>query len=168
MKNPLIWIVALVILLGLGWYFFMQPGASLPAGEEAGQPTDEELGLVADDFPEPVANDPEVTGVTDAVSAFTVRYTDNGFSPETMTVPVGTTVTWINQSSGEMWVGSDEHPSHTNYSGTSRSEHCPDTDNSNFDQCARGNTFSFTFTKAGSWDYHNHVGSEDRGTIIVE
>lgn len=152
MKNPLLWIVLVILTFGLGWYFFMQTPAQAPA---------------------PVGNEPQVTGEEvpdegESVSAFTVRYTDNGFSPESMTVPVGTTVTWINQSSGEMWVGSDEHPSHTNYSGTSRSEHCPDTDNSNFDQCARGNTFSFTFTKAGSWDYHNHVGSEDRGTIVVE
>ena len=154
MRNPVLWIVIVLVIIGIGWYFFANqtPAPQAPTGANGGS---ENVGETPD------------TG--DSVSAFTVRYTDQGFSPASMTVPVGTTVTWVNQSSGsEMWVAADEHPSHTSYAGTSRSEHCPDTTNTAFDQCARGNTFSFTFTKAGTWDYHNHVGSEDRGTIIVE
>src|SRR3989344_267954 len=46
----------------------------------------------------------------------TVIYTDQGFSPLSVTVPLGTTVTFVNQSGGSMWVASAMHPTHVVYS----------------------------------------------------
>ncbi len=105
-------------------------------------------------------------GVTVGVSNVTVTYTDTGFTPSTITVKQGTKVTFVNNSSKNMWVGVDEHPTHTQYAGTSRQEHCPDTAGTAFDQCAVGKTYTFTFNKVGTWEYHNHVGS-GTGKIVV-
>lgn len=102
-----------------------------------------------------------------------VTYTDAGFSPASLTVSQGTTVTWINKSSQPLWVASDNHPTHTVYDGTDTSKHCvagaPAADTV-FDECtqvASGGSYSFTFVKTGTWSYHNHVHSSDQGTIVV-
>lgn len=100
-----------------------------------------------------------------------VVYTDAGFSPAELTIKVGDTVTFVNQSSGGMWVGSAMHPSHTVYSGTTLQQHCPDPANTSFDECQSdgpGTLWSFAFTKVGTWGYHNHVNAKHFGKIIVE
>ena len=85
-----------------------------------------------------------------------VTFTDNGFSPSPLTVAVGTTVTFVNESSKGMWVASAVHPTHKVLPG--------------FDQLkstARGGMYEYTFTKVGTWNYHNHVAPQDTGSVIV-
>lgn len=96
----------------------------------------------------------------------TVTYTGSGFQPATITVKEGDTVRWVAES-GSMWVASDQHPKHTEYDGTSRSQHCSSNADA-FDQCQRGQSFSFTFDKTGSWSYHNHFNQVQTGTVVVE
>ena len=101
----------------------------------------------------------------------TVTYTDSGYSPKSVTIKVGDSVTFANNSLRNMWTASGVHPTHTAYSGTSLSQHCPDTAEVAFDQCkgeASGVSWTFTFTKAGTWGYHNHSRSSDTGTVIVQ
>lgn len=98
----------------------------------------------------------------------TVIYTENGFDPETITITQGETVRFVNESDNQMWVASDEHPTHTQYAGTTLSEHCKANTNTGFDQCGDGDTFTFTFDKSGTWNYHNHLFSTDQGSVIVE
>ncbi len=100
--------------------------------------------------------------------AITITYTDAGFAPGVVTIDKGTTVTFVNKSSGQMWVGSDPHPIHTDFSGTTTKNHCPDVTATAFDQCGTGTSFSFTFDKIGSWKYHNHVSASKVGVIIVK
>ncbi len=98
-----------------------------------------------------------------------VTYTSDGFSPSTITIKQGETVTW--ESKGpDMWVGSNEHPTHTNYAGTSRSEHCADdsTAATRFDSCADVDEYEFTFNKTGEWGYHNHLLTGHTGTVVVK
>ncbi len=97
-----------------------------------------------------------------------IAYSDSGFSPSMVTIKSGDTVTFVNQSGEDMWVGADEHPTHTQYSGTKLREHCPDTAGVAFDQCSRGKEYSFTFNKVGSWSYHNHSNASMEGKVIVE
>lgn len=97
-----------------------------------------------------------------------VMYTEDGFSPQRIEIGVGDTVTW--QSDGTpMWVASANHPTHTVYADTSRSEHCDDTDaaGTRFDQCESSDTYSFTFEKPGEWAYHNHVDAGHTGVVVV-
>jgi plastocyanin len=78
------------------------------------------------------------------------------FSPATLTVKKGTTVTWTNSGSAKVWVASDPHPVHTGYAGLdSRTD------------LGAGESFSFTFDKVGSWGYHNHLNSTVKGTVVV-
>lgn len=102
---------------------------------------------------------------------YDIIYTNSGYSPKTLTIKLGDTVTWKNESSHGMWTSSAIHPTHIIYSGTSLDEHCPDTQNNSFDECQSdksGTSWSFTFDKKGIWKYHNHVLASDFGTIIVE
>jgi plastocyanin len=99
----------------------------------------------------------------------TVIYSASGFSPASVTIKKGGTVTFINQGGGPMSVASNQHPSHSVYDGTSRAQHCAVgyTGAAPFDQCSVGTSFSFTFTKVGVWGYHNHMGTQDTGTVTV-
>lgn len=100
----------------------------------------------------------------------TVTLTNSGFQPSTITIQQGETVTWINNGSTAMWVGSDRHPRHTEYSGSSVAQHCQggDQNSAAFDQCSAGEEFSFKFEKTGEWSYHNHRAPSQTGIVVVE
>jgi plastocyanin len=158
MNKTTPWIVGVVVValiaLGAWWYMGKDSGTAVtPEGTVAGE---------TERFP-----DGSKDGAAEEVTSVTIGYTSAGFSPKTVTVQKGTKVTFVNQGTGEMWVASDEHPSHTQYSGTSRENHCPDPGGVAFDQCAVGTTFSFVFAKTGSFEYHNHRESDHKGTIVV-
>lgn len=97
----------------------------------------------------------------------TIYLTDSGFQPENLAIEQGETVTWINNASSSMWVASDQHPTHTEYSGTSVAEHCNGGGES-FDQCSTSDKYSFTFDQQGEWGYHNHEPFVSGGQIVVE
>lgn len=152
-------IVVLVIIIVGGWFLFRGTPAQAPTTEV---PVTNQMPVVGSTTPEMI--------VENVAPATTVTYTDQGFSPKEVSIAQGTTVTFVNQSSGKMWVASAKHPDHTVYSGTSLSQHCPDTTNAAFDECAGeepGATFSFTFGKAGTWKYHDHLNSKMFGSIVV-
>ncbi len=99
------------------------------------------------------------------ISAHVVTYTDSGFSPKSLTIKKGETVTWINQSSESLWVASNPHPTHSGYPTKGG---CI---SSTFDSCkpiTKGESWSFTFDIVGTWGYHNHLNPSSRGTIIVQ
>ncbi|MEK7515934.1 MAG: hypothetical protein AAB555_03375, partial [Patescibacteria group bacterium] len=121
-RNPITIIIVLVLVIFGGWFFLSgnMAGAPFPVATNqtpvVGSPTPEMI----------VENEnPDVT----------VVYSDAGFSPKSVTVSVGTKVIFVNRSSGKMWVASAMHPAHAEYSGTSLSQHCPDTMSSAFDEC---------------------------------
>ena len=70
-----------------------------------------------------------------------------------------------------MWVASNPHPTHTGYDSTSRDTHCAAgyTGPIPFDECAAisSGSYSFTFTKTGSFGYHNHSDHAMIGTVVV-
>lgn len=149
--KPFIALIVLVLLVVAGYFAFTYRAAA---------PVDENTPMPA-----------VTTDETSAVAA-TITYTDTGFSPENITVSVGDTVRFVNNSSHGMWVGSDDHPTHTHYDGTSTREHCADgaATTDTFDQCTSspsGTTWEYTFTKAGTWGYHNHSRSGNTGTVTV-
>ena len=100
----------------------------------------------------------------------TVTFTGSGFQPADVTIEQGETVNFVNEGDTTMWIGSDRHPTHTNYAGTNVREHCQNGDQTSaaFDQCSTGDRFSFTFEKTGEWSYHNHQPFVQGGTISVE
>lgn len=86
-----------------------------------------------------------------------VKYTDSGFNPSQVTISINQTVTFINESSNQMWVASAFHPTHQELPG--------------FDQLketGNGGTYQYTFTKVGEWKYHNHLNPKHFGAVIAE
>lgn len=97
------------------------------------------------------------SGISEVSEGTTIRYSSSGFTPSTITVDVGTTVTFINDSSKSMRVASSVHPTHKDLPG--------------FDQLkgsGKGTSYTYTFNKAGEWSYHNHLSSGHQGKVIVK
>ncbi|HEU5441896.1 MAG TPA: plastocyanin/azurin family copper-binding protein [Ktedonobacterales bacterium] len=72
------------------------------------------------------------------------------FSPNSKSVKVGTTVTWTNNSAAPHTVTSDGGPA--SFDGNVGSD---------------GGTFSFTFTKAGTYTYHCNIHPYMKASITV-
>lgn len=92
-----------------------------------------------------------------AKNQVTIEYDEDGFEPKSVTVKSGTSVIWKNDADNSVWVASAPHPAHTDYPG--------------FDQLkgvGKGESYTFTFTKVGKWNYHNHLKPGDWGTVVVE
>ena len=112
-----------------------------------------------------VINNPENTGNV-------IEITSSGFTPSTLTISKGDTVTWINKDTEEHWPASALHPTHTVYPGSDIKK-CGTAEQGNiFDACdpglAPGESFSFTFNEVGTWSYHDHLIGGLFGKIIVE
>lgn len=94
---------------------------------------------------------------TELPATLTVTYTDSGFSPQTINISTGDTVIFVNNSTHPMWVASNPHPIHTDYSAfDARKGYAP------------GTSYSFTFTEAGNHGYHDHLHPSMTGTVIAQ
>lgn len=159
-KNVLIAILV-IALIAVGAYAFSTNRVAAPSNEVAVKEVGAESTGSAVDNEE------------DGGPAFKViTLTENGFFPASVSVARGETVRFINDSSRGMWVGTDEHPTHTEYDGTSTREHCVNGMNTgtSFDQCAsvaKGEFWDYTFEKTGTFGFHNHVGASNTGTVVV-
>src|SRR3989338_7134074 len=109
----------------------------------------------------PAANVPATAPLGNAV-----EMTADAFTPNTLTINAGDTVTWTNKDTNAHWPASAMHPTHEVY---------PETGGcigSTFDACkeiAPGESWSFTFNQAGSWKYHDHLNpAGPKGTIVVQ
>jgi plastocyanin len=97
-----------------------------------------------------------VTKPAPDASVTVITYTDAGFKPLVASVPEGKTVRFVNMSSRSLWVASNDHPTHDGYPG--------------FDQgksVGRGGIYNFTFTRTGSFMYHNHNHPAHQGVVTV-
>jgi len=81
--------------------------------------------------------------------ANTVSIQNYAFSPGTLTVPSGTTVTWMNNDNVDHTVVSTTG---TFTSGT----------------LAKGQSYTYTFTTPGTYDYTCSIHPSMKGTIIVQ
>ena len=166
MDKTTSWVVAIivVVLVLLGAWYFTGQGTPSPAPgtQNATSTTDTTSGADTG-----TGADVSVGGSVSVGSSPTIHLTANGFSPSSVTIKKGQSVTWVNDTSGSMWVASAQHPSHSVYSGTTLSEHCPNGSATAFDQCQSGGTYTFMLDKAGTWRYHNHANPSMFGTVIV-
>jgi plastocyanin len=120
MKKRNVWIASVAMAAMIAMLLFLSPAQSKAANAEPPAP-----------------------------AATQVKIDNFSFGPQTLTVPVGTTVTWTNR---------DDIP-HTIVStdGVFKSK-VRDTDE----------TFSYTFTKAGTYSYFCSVHPKMTGKIIVQ
>jgi len=117
---------------------------------------------------EPVSTRDNVSAeqVAEKATSVTITYTDSGFSPREVTVKKGKSVTWVNDSSRDMWPASAVHPTHGAYPEDVPGQ-CL---GSSFDACtghANGAVWTFTFNQVGQWRYHDHIDASKTGTVIV-
>jgi plastocyanin len=75
-----------------------------------------------------------------------------------LTIKRGETVKFVNFAENwDMWVASNPHPTHELY---------PEFNAGRVIRVEE--SWSFTFTKAGSWGYHDHLHPQCGGTITVQ
>jgi len=101
------------------------------------------------------------TGSVGAVGATITIGANGAVSPTQVTVAVGQSVTFTNNSSGTHDMESDPHPAHTN---------CPSIANVGLLQPGQSKT-TFGFANTGSCGYHDHNASENnslKGRIVVQ
>ena len=91
-----------------------------------------------------------------ANTAATIRFASNGFSPATLTVAVGTAVTFTNDSSDAINIESNPHPTHTDHPFL------------NLGEIAPGQSKTVTITTAGTLGYHDHPNPSITGTIVAQ
>ena len=165
MKNTWIWVavVIVVVVAGSVWWFSAQtPGVTNAA------PTAVDTGAAsaAPGAGTSTATDAASAGASAPMSA-TITYDGSSFSPSTITIKLGGTVTWNGPST--MWIASNPHPQHTGYDGTSLMQHCAAgySGAAPFDECTNAGSFTFTFDKVGTWGYHDHANHGATGTVVV-
>ena len=87
-----------------------------------------------------------------------ISITNAGVNPKSMTVSAGTTVQFKNQDTVTHEIASDSHPTDNELPG--------------FDgRIAPGGMYSFTFSKVGTWGYHDNVTPLDakfQGKVIAQ
>lgn len=89
-------------------------------------------------------------------AAKTVWIAESSFTPSVITIEVGDTVTWVNKDDVKRQVASDPYPTHTDL---------PDFVS---DELEKDDVFTYMFTEAGEFSYHDHLNPIKLGKVIVE
>ncbi len=137
MNKKIIVALVVVIVLGGGVWAYL---ATRPNASAPQGSTDTHSSNAANETP---------------VATNELNYTDSGFSPKSITAKVGTKVHITNKSSGPLQFSSDDHPTHTLH---------PEF---NLGSIAAGANEDLDLKTTGTWGYHNHLKSEDTGSITV-
>ena len=90
---------------------------------------------------------PPATGNTVKISGF-------AFVPHTITIKTGEAVTWINEDSVQHQIAADPDQ--------------PDAADLSSPNINNGASYSYTFSKAGTWTYHCSIHPPMKGTVVVE
>ena len=129
MNNTVVTLIAILVVLGGGYYLFTKTSGVVPVSTPTTTTASETASAPA--------------------SAVAVSIQNFSFSPSTLTVKTGTTVTWTNNDSVAHTVTSD-------VAGPLNSPTIPP-----------GQSFSYTFTAAGTVTYHCAPHPSMKGSIIV-
>jgi len=154
-------VIALVVIIGVFMFMFSGNQEDLSQGSQGEIPTSLVPAPGFEDVDEMIVNGG--SGL-ESPTTLTVEITSSGFSPKTLEINSGDTVTWTNMDSRSHWPASAVHPTHTIY---------PEKGGcigSKFDACkglSNRESYSFTFNEKGTWGYHDHLRASLTGTIIV-
>lgn len=140
-RSVLVGIVVLVVLAAGAWYIIKKPSYKAPS---SGNGTSQS------------SQSSTAPSGSSQNAADTITYDGNGFSPASLTVQSGATVTIKNTSSETVQFQSNPHPTHTD-----------DTD-LNVGAVNPGSSQTFTVTKKGTFGYHNHLNPSQQGSITIQ
>lgn len=146
-KKALIAIGILVLVIGGAVFWMLRQDTSTQQTSES--PT-------ANTATTEPANNTTDIATTPTAGETVITYSNGGYSPSSVTVKSGDTVVIKNTSTRNMQFDSDPHPAHTIN---------PEL---NVDEVAPGQSQSFVVDTTGTFGYHNHLNSSQKGTIIVE
>lgn len=133
------WVVTVLAMLALGVIF--AEGSTLISRSESEQKAAIPLKIIHHIKPE---------------YYFEVFYTNDGFAPDQLDIHLGDKVVFRNTTDIPLWTASDPHPTHTDYPLFDAKR-----------DYVLGEVYTFQFSKAGTFGYHNHERSIDRGVIRV-
>lgn len=112
----------------------------------------------------PKQEDVQTSTAGDSASV-TINYTDAGFDRPNLTVPKGTSVTWISKRSDSKrptWIASAVHPEHTVYPAFDQGRSL------GYEPLPTDNVYTFKFDKVGKWEYHDHYDPGKKGIVNVQ
>jgi amicyanin len=139
-NNVKIAILALIVFAGLGFYYWKINMSKQLMME--GKPTPTPLFVQGNEPAQDVAMQPAGENIAVPIKNFT-------FTPTELRIKVGQTVTWTNEDSAQHDVVAND--------GSFKSE-----------LLSKGQSFSFTFTKAGTYDYVCTLHAPMKAKVIVE
>lgn len=131
-------------LIGAGVLIFSNDSAEAPTPQPQ----------TASQSADPASN--EQASQDETKSEFKITYSDSGFEPTSLTVPVGSAITVQNDSSSALQFSSDPHPSHT------------DNPELNAVNLESGASTTVTVNTKGTWGVHNHLNHDHSATLVVE
>jgi amicyanin len=132
--------LAVVVLVAIGAF-------ALANSNKSENPTPEDSMSAMDNNNEQTQSQSQ----TETVAQDTVEIKDYAFGPANISVKAGTKVTWTNQDAVQHDVVSDEGV----------------TNGPQSELLAKGDTYSFTFDKAGTYTYHCGPHPYMKGTVTV-
>lgn len=142
MNSKIIIGVVVVLLVLAGGYYFLQPQSATETPSPAQSPS---------------AQTPSQSSATPAAGERVVELTSAGFSPASITIPVGATVRFVNKDSQLHWPASGVHPTH---------QVCPGLDA--LRPVNPGESYSFKFSVAKTCPIHDHLNPGTKGSIVVQ
>jgi len=104
--------------------------------------------------PATTTNAPTATTSTTGITAITIQ--NFAFNPASVSVSVGTTVTWTNQDAVQHQIINDA----TATFGQGQKFES--------NSLGQGQSYSFTFNEAGTYPYHCNIHPSMKGTVIVK
>ena len=153
-QNLTITAVVVVLLLALGgWFVLKSQNSATPSPTPAAT-------AVIQTVPSPSPMDssaPTSSSSSATTGEQMVTISSSGFSPATVTIKAGQTVTWTNKDTAMHTVNSDPHPVHTAYPPLNT-----------VGRLSPGQVKSLSFPTAGTYRYHDHLNPDWTGTVVVQ
>ena len=152
--KSMLWLLAAMLLIALPMLVACNTAPATTTPPQTTTPTTTSPTTTPPQTTTPTTTSPTTTPLTTPVS-FEVEINYDTFIPANITVPVGATVTWIHrdrEADSAVWF------------------HNVTSETGLFDSglLAFGDTFSYTFTERGTFNYYNNEFPYRHGTVIVE
>ncbi|PIR44487.1 MAG: hypothetical protein COV10_04505 [Candidatus Vogelbacteria bacterium CG10_big_fil_rev_8_21_14_0_10_51_16] len=154
MRTTIIAVIVVVVLIALGLWFNANNQPEI-------QPLPEPLDATLSELPTGESNGVKLDGsadlevTTENIGNHTITYSGSSFSLSSLEAKIGDTVTFVNNGSASLRVASNPHPVHSDH---------PEFDSGTL---APGSSWAFTFSKTGTYGFHNHLNPGAAGQITV-
>jgi len=155
-------IILIFVLMGMGLtvgYYFLQNRQTTPGPASASNLQINITPLIENTETIIVIPTPDISTLPMSEANTTtnsVTYSSTGFSPSSIIISVGGSVTWANGSGSDLDLASSPHPTHSDYPPLNLGIISPE------------QSMSLIFPTAGTYTYHNHLVPTHFGSITVQ